>query len=177
MQSLDYLAHLERESARFLVALQGAASDARVPTCPDWTADDLLWHLAEVQWFWGEIVRTGAEDPESYQEPARPDDRAGLEAFYRAAGGGLHGGARRRRTRGRRVDVVERPDRGVHPATPGARGADTPAGRRADRRRAHADGSAAVVRRRRRGAARDVLRRSRLGAPTPPTTAARCASA
>ena len=71
------------------MALQGAASDARVPTCPDWTADDLLWHLAEVQWFWGEIVRTGAEDPESYQEPARPDDRAGLEAFYRAAGGGL----------------------------------------------------------------------------------------
>ena len=89
MQSLDYLAHLERESARFLVALQGAASEARVPTCPDWTADDLLWHLAEVQWFWGEIVRTAAEDPESYQEPARPDDRAGLEAFYRAAGGGL----------------------------------------------------------------------------------------
>ena len=36
----------------------GRRSDTRVPTCPDWTADDLLWHLAEVQWFWGEIVRS-----------------------------------------------------------------------------------------------------------------------
>jgi uncharacterized protein (TIGR03083 family) len=89
MQSLDYLAHLERESARFLVALQGAAPDAPVPTCPAWTGDDLLWHLAEVQWFWGEIVRTRTDDPESYEEPARPDDRAGLEEFYRAASGGL----------------------------------------------------------------------------------------
>ena len=89
MQSLDYLAHLERESARFLVALQAAAPDARVPTCPGWTADDLLWHLAEVQWFWGEIVRTGTDDPDSYEEPARPGDRAGLEEFYRAASGGL----------------------------------------------------------------------------------------
>ena len=89
MQSLDYLAHLERESARFLVALQGAPAEATVPTCPDWTADDLLWHLAEVQWFWGEIVRSGTDDPETYEEPARPDDREGLEEFYRAASGGL----------------------------------------------------------------------------------------
>jgi uncharacterized protein (TIGR03083 family) len=89
MQSLDYLAHLERESARFLVTLQGAAPDTPVPTCPEWTADDLLWHLAEVQWFWGEIVRTGTDDPDSYEEPARPDDRAGLEEFYRAASGAL----------------------------------------------------------------------------------------
>ena len=89
MQSLDYLAHLERESARFLVALQGAPPDTLVPTCPDWTADDLLWHLAEVQWFWGEIVRSGTDDPESYEEPARPDDREALEEFYRAASGGL----------------------------------------------------------------------------------------
>jgi uncharacterized protein (TIGR03083 family) len=89
MQSLDYLAHLERESARFLVALQGAGPDAPVPTCPGWTADDLLWHLAEVQWFWGEIVRSGSGDPDAYSEPARPDDRAGLEEFYRAASAGL----------------------------------------------------------------------------------------
>ncbi len=89
MQSLDYLAHLERESTRFLHALQGAAADAAVPTCPDWTADDLLWHLAEVQWFWGEIVRTGTKDPEAVEEPARPDERAALEEFYRAASAGL----------------------------------------------------------------------------------------
>src|SRR4051812_48940891 len=33
---LDYLHHLERESARFESALVNAAADARVPSCPDW---------------------------------------------------------------------------------------------------------------------------------------------
>ena len=89
MQSLDYLAHLERESARFLHAVQAAAPDAPVPTCPDWTADDLLWHLAEVQWFWGEILRTGTTDPGTLQHPTRPAGRAALEEFYRASSGGL----------------------------------------------------------------------------------------
>jgi uncharacterized protein (TIGR03083 family) len=86
---LDYLDHLERESARFEAALVDAPADAPVPSCPEWTASDLLWHLAEVQWFWGEIVRSGARSPDEYAEPARPADRAGLEAFYRVASAGL----------------------------------------------------------------------------------------
>jgi uncharacterized protein (TIGR03083 family) len=91
VQSLDYLAHLERESARFLVALQGAPPDTPVPTCPDWSAEDLLWHLAEVQWFWGEIVRSGTDDPEPVQaaKPARPAGREALAEFYQVASGGL----------------------------------------------------------------------------------------
>ena len=87
--TLDYLAHLERESARFEAALLTAAETAPVPSCPDWSAADLLWHLAEVQWFWGEIVRSGARSPDEYAEPDRPADRAALEAFYRVASGGL----------------------------------------------------------------------------------------
>jgi uncharacterized protein (TIGR03083 family) len=86
---LDYLDHLQRESARFETALLAAPSDAPVPSCPGWTASDLLWHLAEVQWFWGEIVRSGARSPDEYAEPARPADRTALEAFYRVASGGL----------------------------------------------------------------------------------------
>jgi uncharacterized protein (TIGR03083 family) len=86
---LDYLGHLERESARFETALLAAPADAPVPTCPGWTASDLLWHLAEVQWFWGEIVRSGARSPDEYAEPARPTDRTALEAFYRVASRGL----------------------------------------------------------------------------------------
>jgi hypothetical protein len=54
---LDYLDHLARESARFVAVLRDTAPGARVPSCPDWDADDLLWHLAEVQWNWGTIVR------------------------------------------------------------------------------------------------------------------------
>jgi len=86
MHDLDYLDHLARESARFGSVLSATASDAQVPTCPDWNADDLLWHLSEVQWFWGTIVRddvdvTAAEE----MKPPRPANRPGLEAFYQSA--------------------------------------------------------------------------------------------
>ncbi len=84
--NLDYLGHLARESARFAAAVSQAAPDARVPSCPDWNADDLLWHLAEVQWFWGTIVRerlTG-EQAEAVK-PERPAGRAALTAFYARA--------------------------------------------------------------------------------------------
>ena len=83
---VDYLDHLARESARFAAALRGAAPDAPVPSCPGWDADDLLWHLAEVQWFWGTIVReqiTGEQADEL--KPGRPDGRDGLLAFYERA--------------------------------------------------------------------------------------------
>jgi uncharacterized protein (TIGR03083 family) len=83
---LDYVAHLTTESARFADAIRAASPDAPVPTCPDWNADDLLWHLAEVQWFWGTVVRenvTGARAEEL--KPPRPPDRAGLLEFYRGA--------------------------------------------------------------------------------------------
>jgi uncharacterized protein (TIGR03083 family) len=60
VRDLDYLGHLALESARFTEVLDQAAQDAQVPTCPDWTALDLYWHLAEVQWFWGTVVSRGA---------------------------------------------------------------------------------------------------------------------
>jgi uncharacterized protein (TIGR03083 family) len=87
---LDFVAHLTSESARFADAIAGAPPDAPVPTCPDWNADDLLWHLAQVQWRWGTVVRenvTGARAEEL--KPPRPADRAGLLDFYREASGDL----------------------------------------------------------------------------------------
>src|SRR5260221_11812054 len=85
-RNIDYLGHLARESAMFGHALDGAASDARVPTCPDWDADDLLWHLGEVQWFWGTVVREGvdAEGAGAVAQP-RPKTRAALMDFYLTA--------------------------------------------------------------------------------------------
>jgi uncharacterized protein (TIGR03083 family) len=83
---LDYIAHLNRESARFAEAIGQAPPDARVPTCPDWDADDLFWHLAEVQWFWGTIVRENTTAARAEElKPPRPPDRAGLAEFYRGA--------------------------------------------------------------------------------------------
>ena len=60
-----------------------------MPTCPDWTADDLLWHLTEVQAFWaavcegpvpgeGPLVDDAGLDAVEAGKPARPDDRDAL---------------------------------------------------------------------------------------------------
>jgi uncharacterized protein (TIGR03083 family) len=87
----DYLDHLARESVRFRAVLAGAADDARVPSCPDWDAVDLHWHLAEVQWFWGEVVRRGIRETAEAEklERERPADRAAVEAAYDEASRGL----------------------------------------------------------------------------------------
>jgi uncharacterized protein (TIGR03083 family) len=90
---LDYLGHLARDSARFVEVLAQTAPEARVSTCPDWDADDLLWHLGEVQWSWGTIVGRGLtadEDVDALDNGGRPGDRDGLLAFFRAASGDLH---------------------------------------------------------------------------------------
>ena len=97
LHSLDYLDHLARESARFSAALLEADADAPVPTCPGWDADDLLWHLADVQWFWGSIVnqrlQTTAET-QALVRVERPAERDALRAFYARASKDLQDGLR-----------------------------------------------------------------------------------
>jgi hypothetical protein len=83
---LDYLAHLTLESARFGEAIAAAPPPARVLSCPDWTADDLLWHLAWVQSWWATIVRDNVTGPEARQLlPERPPNRPELLTFYEQA--------------------------------------------------------------------------------------------
>ena len=79
---LDFLAHLRDESARFLGALTNADLARQVPSCPDWTGADLLWHLGEVQWFWGTVVRERLQSPEGLEGPSRPDSDHGLVQFF-----------------------------------------------------------------------------------------------
>lgn len=82
-QDLDYVAHLTQDSARFAEAIREAPPDARVPSCPAWNAEDLLWHLGQVQWFWGTVVRENIDRQQAERcMPPRPADRAGLEAFF-----------------------------------------------------------------------------------------------
>jgi len=35
-------------------------ADVRSPTCPDWSAADLLWHLTEVHFFWAGVLQRDA---------------------------------------------------------------------------------------------------------------------
>jgi uncharacterized protein (TIGR03083 family) len=82
---LDYPGHITSESARFASALRAADPKAQVPTCPDWDADDLLWHLTEVQWFWRTIVSnrlTDDADVEALDIGNRPDDRRAVFALF-----------------------------------------------------------------------------------------------
>ncbi len=54
-----------------------------MPSCPDWNADDLLWHLSEVQWLWGAVVREHLDSQQAEElKPRRPAGRADLLTFY-----------------------------------------------------------------------------------------------
>ena len=78
---------VRRESARFREAVVAAAPDAPVPSCPDWTADDLLHHLTEVQSFWAWVLREAVTEDPDRPEPPRAGDRAALlESYDRAHG-------------------------------------------------------------------------------------------
>ncbi|MCW2796616.1 maleylpyruvate isomerase N-terminal domain-containing protein [Nocardioides sp.] len=79
----DYLQHIRTESRRFRDVLSDCDPAARVPACPEWDAADLLWHLAEVQWFWAQTIRTRpAPADERAEGPERPDSYAGLLAAF-----------------------------------------------------------------------------------------------
>ncbi len=71
-----YLEHLRADSARFVSALDGVDPGAPVPTCPQWSAADLVAHLTEVQSFWAAVVRgrLGTDaDVEAVAAPDRPE--------------------------------------------------------------------------------------------------------
>jgi uncharacterized protein (TIGR03083 family) len=80
----SYLAHIGSESRLFREALTDVDPAARVPACPDWTADDLLWHLGTVQDWWARVVE-GRPEQASEEEPERPDSHAGLLDFFDAS--------------------------------------------------------------------------------------------
>lgn len=75
---IDFLHHVRSESDRFVSVLRDANPAAPVPSCPDWTAADLLWHLTEVHLFWGVIARDLLDDPEP-SEAAKPPRAEGYD--------------------------------------------------------------------------------------------------
>lgn len=60
VMSIDALDIIRTESQRSADALAATDPEQKVPTCPEWTASDLLWHLVEVQEFWTTILADGA---------------------------------------------------------------------------------------------------------------------
>lgn len=86
--TLDYLAHVAAESDRFAEVIARTPADRPVPSCPDWTAADLWFHLAEVQWFWARVVSgrlTDGDEVEALPKPEPTDDPGAFFARATAA--------------------------------------------------------------------------------------------
>ena len=82
---IDFNEVLATNSHRFREVLAGVPAASRVPSCPDWAADDLLWHLTEVQSFWLTIVDQGLQTDEevgAVTAPGRPVDRDAAIALF-----------------------------------------------------------------------------------------------
>lgn len=85
--SVDFLSVIEAESERFLGAVGQADPAAQVPTCDQWSAADLFWHLSEVHAFWAGILASGAvsdDESEAVEAavPARPEDAEALTRLF-----------------------------------------------------------------------------------------------
>lgn len=80
MTGLAYRETIAASSTRFRDLLASADPQAVVASCPDWSVDDLLWHLAEVQWFWATIVADRLDSPKDAEatKPNRPTSHDGL---------------------------------------------------------------------------------------------------
>lgn len=88
LTAASYLARIREASLRFGDVIASTASDARVPACPDWDADDLLWHVGEVQWFWGTVIANRPAGPPP-GHPDRPEGRTALLDFFEEASSAL----------------------------------------------------------------------------------------
>lgn len=91
---MDRLTIINAESDRFAAVLAECAADARVPSCPEWDARDLLWHLTEVHQFWTAVLSSGAQteaDVRALETQQRPESLEELLARRVEATGALVG--------------------------------------------------------------------------------------
>jgi uncharacterized protein (TIGR03083 family) len=87
---MDRIAIIRTETERFADVLATAPPDTRCPTCPDWNAADLLWHLTGVHYFWARVLSQDARTDADLAaveaaKPERPADMAGLLALREQA--------------------------------------------------------------------------------------------
>ena len=55
----EYVDALQEQAARFSATLRDSAFDSRVPSCPDWTALDLVRHVVQVYAHKAAVLRAG----------------------------------------------------------------------------------------------------------------------
>lgn len=80
MPELDLLTAVRAESERFRHAARAADLRVRVPSCPDWTLADLVWHLTAVQELWAKVAAGPVLDRATIERIPRPPDDELLDA-------------------------------------------------------------------------------------------------
>ena len=81
----DYLRHLRSDSDRLRAVLAGSDPEARVPSCPDWNAADLLGHHGGVLDFWATVIEQRPAGPaDDWEEPEKPTAYDELLAYHAA---------------------------------------------------------------------------------------------
>jgi uncharacterized protein (TIGR03083 family) len=83
---VNHLDAIRRDVERFYASAAGADPGLPVPSCPDWTVGDLVWHLGEVHWFWATDIEQRAAGPQEVEEakPPRPGAHGEVLAWARA---------------------------------------------------------------------------------------------
>jgi uncharacterized protein (TIGR03083 family) len=92
MTGMDHEAHvdaIERESGAFVAAAAGVSGDARVPSCPDWTVDDLVRHVGTVQRWAAGMVEQRADEPAWRGDADSPAERDALLVWSREGSAAL----------------------------------------------------------------------------------------
>lgn len=89
LEPQDVLRFIDAESAAAAATISPESLDARVPSCPDWSLTELVWHLGRVQRFWASTVRAGAAEPQFPPDEPGPTDADELDAWFRASTRGL----------------------------------------------------------------------------------------
>ena len=80
-----YAASLRHDDAR-IVRAAASGLDVRVPSCPEWTMSDLVWHVGWVHSFWGQIVARRLTQPSDVVMPERPEDEKLVDWFGELSG-------------------------------------------------------------------------------------------
>jgi uncharacterized protein (TIGR03083 family) len=78
-----HLAAIERDGTAFLASCSRIPGGERILSCPEWDADDLLWHLAEVHHFWRRIVELEAQTYDAVAGLVRPAAAELPELYHR----------------------------------------------------------------------------------------------
>ncbi|MDQ2728983.1 MAG: maleylpyruvate isomerase N-terminal domain-containing protein [Actinomycetota bacterium] len=82
MQPSEYVA-IVSEQASLLGDVAEGALDVAIPSCPEWSMADLVWHVSVVADFWRQLVDGTVASPDDVRRGDRPAD-SDLVASYRA---------------------------------------------------------------------------------------------